>query len=515
MSYAASTTCWGRSVSPAYPALDEDLDVDVAVVGAGMAGTSVAWELMRSGHRVALVDRARVGCGVTGHSTGKVSALQGLRYSSVENDLGARVAASYAESQLLAMQHLSATVEGLTADCHLTRQPGILFAEDDRALERLTAEVKSARRAGIDLRLTLETGLPFPTTGAAVLDDQIALDPLAYVQALAADLVGGGGQVFEHTGVIRLDEGEPHVLTTRNGRVVRARDVVVTTQFPVFDRAMLFHRLHPRREFVLLADASDTEPLPAMYINAGRDVRSLRTARLDQRDHVLVTGAPFTPGGDGPGRLAELRSWADERLGRPTWRGAWAAQDYDTPDGLPFIGPLHRFGSNLWVAAGFGGWGLSNGVLAGLLIRDLVEGRKSEHASLFHTRRLSPLPEGRSLLRGSTRMANGLVGDRVRSRLSHADSLDEIGPGEAAVLRDSGTWAAYRDEDGQAHVVSAVCTHMGCLVSFNRAETTWECPCHGSRFSVDGEVLQGPAVDPLARHHESLDVGGLKKDQSG
>jgi glycine/D-amino acid oxidase-like deaminating enzyme/nitrite reductase/ring-hydroxylating ferredoxin subunit len=507
MSYATNGGFWGRSVTRAHPTLDEDLEVDVAVVGAGIAGTSVAWELMDRGHRVALLDRDRVGAGVSGHSTGKVSVLQGLRYSGLEERLGARVAASYAASQLLAMQRLDAVVERIKPDCHLTRQPAVLFAEDDQALERLTAEVKSARRAGIDLRLTLEPGLPFPTIGAAVVDDQVGLDPLAYVRAVAADLVSGGGQVFEHTGVTRLDEGEPHVLMTWNGLVVRAHHVVVTTQFPIFDRAMLFQRLHPRREFVLRADASEEEALPALYINTGRDVRSLRTARLDQRDHLIVTGAPFSPGGDAaPGRLADLRSWADERLGRPRWRGSWAAQDYDTPDGLPFIGPLHRFGTNLWVATGFGGWGLSNGILAGLLIGDLIEGHAPEHASLFHPRRLAPMLEARSLLRGSTRMANGLIGDRVRSRLSGAGSLDEIRPGEAAYLRDAGVWAAYRDEDGLAHVVSAVCTHMGCLVTFNRAETSWECPCHGSRFSVDGEVLQGPAAVPLARHSQFLET---------
>jgi glycine/D-amino acid oxidase-like deaminating enzyme/nitrite reductase/ring-hydroxylating ferredoxin subunit len=500
MSYAENASFWGRSVSPAHPTLDEDIDVDVAVVGAGIAGISVAWELMRSGHHVAVLDRDRVGAGVSGHSTGKVSTLQGLRYSGLEHRLGPRVAASYAASQLLAMQELSTIAERVKADCHLVRQSAVLFAEDDDALERLTSEVKAARRAGIDLCLTLETGLPFPTTGAASVDDQIALDPLAYVRAVAVDLVGGGGRVFEHTGVTYLDEGKPHVITTWSGRVVRAHHVVVTTQFPIFDRALLFHRLHPRREFVLVANASDGESLPAMYISAGEDVRSLRTARPDQRDHLIVTGAPFPPGRrTAPGRLVDLRSWADERLGRPSWQGLWAAQDYDTPDGLPFIGPLHRFGTNLWVATGFGAWGLSNGVLAGLLIRDLIEGRESAYASLFHPRRLAPLSEARSLLRGSTRMASGLIGGRVRSHLSNVGSIADIGPGEAGYLRDAGTWAAYRDDDGLAHVVSAVCTHMGCLVTFNREETTWECPCHGSRFSVDGEVLQGPATVPLAR----------------
>lgn len=502
MSSDIASSIWAPSARPVHPRLDQDLVVDVVVVGAGIAGVSVAWELSRAGHDVALLDSSQVGCGVTGHSTGKVTAVQGVRYSALERRLGARASARYAESQLLAMEHLAAIVHRLKIDGALTRQPAYLFAEDEAALPALTAEVKSARAAGIDMRFSLKTGLPFPTAGAAVIAGQIALDPQRYVAAVAADLVHNGGRIYEDTTVTGLDEGTPHRIRTADGPVVSAGHVVVTTQFPIFDRALLFPHLHPRREFVLVADAPPGS-VPAMYNSVGKDVRSVRISGPGSPDQLIVTGAPFSPGGDAaPGRLADLQQWADERFQNPSWTASWAAQDYDTPDGLPFIGPLHRFGKNLWAATGFGGWGLSNGALAGILIRDLIEGRESPHASLFHTRRLAPLVVARSLISGSPRLAHGMVGDRVRSQVTSIATTSELPVGEAAYLRDAGIWAAYRDDSGGAHVVSASCTHQGCRVTFNEAETTWECPCHGSRFSVDGDVLQGPATTPLEPHPE-------------
>lgn len=497
----AAPTLWGAAVTTTYPPLATDTMADVVVIGAGIAGVSIAWELANNGHQVVVLDQGRVGHGVTGHSTGKVSVLQGTLFSELEKSHGGRTSALYAQTQLLAMQHLVGLVERIGIDCSLRRRPAFLFAETTEGVDRVKQEVAAVRRSGLDLRFTLETGLPFPIVGSARMDNQLEFDPLAYVQGLAADLARKGGCVHEHSAVVELTEGSPHTIRTTDGYRVRAQHVVVATHFPIFDRSLLFPRLHPRREFVLAGRrAAGVDKLPGMYLAISDDVRSVRTTA---KDDLVVTGAPFTPGATGSSvRRETLRQWSDARFPGTEWTHEWAAQDNDTPDGLPFIGPLRPFGKQVWVATGFGGWGLTNGVLAGTLVRDLVEGRESEFAPLFHTRRIDPVSEAKSLLRGSTRVANNWVATRARARVEQVDSVADLAVDQAGYLGDGG-WAAYRDVDGQAHVVCSACSHQGCLLGFNDAERTWECPCHGSRFSVDGDVLQGPATTPLERRDDT------------
>ena len=296
-----------------------------------------------------------------------------------------------------------------------------------------------------------------------------------------------------------LNEGDPATLTTLSGPSVRAREVVVATHFPVFDRSLLFSRLHPRREFAVAGVVPESSDPPGMYVSIGSDTRSLRSAPHDGQRLLIATGAPFTPGESNASlRLEELTEWFTSRTDVEKIGYFIGGQDKHTPDGVPFIGPLHPLASGAWVATGFGGWGMTGGVLSGILLCALINGRAPGWADISHTRRLKPGLEAKSLVKGSRRTLSGLVTARGRALMSEVDDPDDIKPGGAALFTDhDGTWAGFTDEAGQQHAVSATCTHMGCLVSFDEVERTWECPCHGSRFGLDGAVLQGPATLPL------------------
>ncbi len=481
-----------------HPVLERDLRVDVVVIGAGIAGLSTAWELTRAGRTVAVLEAGRVAAGVTGHTTAKLSAQHTLIYADLASSAGPQAAGLYARSQQQAIEHLVATAADLGVDCGLERVPALTYAESADGLDRLRAEAEAAARAGLPASFVTESSLPFPIAGAVRVEDQAQFHPRAYLLALVQAMTASGALVFEGTRVVGLAEGSPCRLTTSTGLTVTARDVVVATHYPIFDRALLFARMQPHRELVVAAAIPAEQDPGAMFITTEDNTRSVRTAPYGNGQRLLiVTGEPFTPGaGHVNDRLRRLRSWTTDRFGTTRFTHWWAAQDNDTTDRLPFVGPLHAGARHVHVATGFGGWGMSNGVMAGLLLSALITGEESPWARLYDPRRLHPLREAGPALKMQTAVARHFVADRLAAGAS--DEVTGLSPGQAKVVKNDGRrCAVYRDEDGGLHAVSALCTHLGCVVAFNEAERAWECPCHGSRFGIDGAVLQGPAVNPL------------------
>jgi len=486
------------TATTSHPPLDEDLHVDVAVIGAGIAGVSTAWELARAGRSVALLEAERLVAGTTGYTTAKVTALHTLRYSDLRSSFGPDTARAYAQSQLGAIERIAQVSEELGIDCDLERLPAFTYVGSEGGVPDIEAEVEAAVEAGLPARLVHETGLPFPVAAAIRVEDQAQFHPRKYLLALVADLASRGGRVFEQTRVVDLDEGEPCTLMTENDHTVTARDVVVATSFPVFDPALLFARLSPRRELVIAATIPEAQDPGGAYLTLEQGTRSVRTAPYAPGQRLLiVTGETYRPGdGDVTDRFERLAGWTRTHFPDAEIRYRWSAQDSGTPDHIPYIGRLHPLADHAYVATGFAGWGMTNGVLSGQLLAGLITSGSSEWAELYDPRRLHPVKNAIPLLTQQAKVAKHFIIDRFKH--SPADSVDDIPPGGGAVVRVNGErCAVHRDPDGNLQAVSATCTHLGCVVHFNDAEPGWECPCHGSRFGTDGAVLHGPANRPL------------------
>ncbi|GGV30822.1 FAD-dependent oxidoreductase [Streptomyces griseoflavus] len=482
-----------------YPAPDGDLEVDVAVIGGGIAGLCTAWELTRAGRSVAVLEADRIAAGVTGHTSAKVTAQHTLVYDKLRRTRGSEGARLYARSQSEAIEHTADVVAELGVDCEWERRSSYTFVRDPGGVEELRAEARAAREAGLPASFVTETGLPFPVAGAVEVTGQAQFHPRKYLLALARDIVARGGRIHEDTTVVGLEEGTPCRLSTAAGAAVTARDVVVATHYPVFDRALLFTRLSSRRELVVAGPVPADQDPGGMYITQEENTRSVRTAPYGEdagRRLLVVTGEHFTPGtGDPRAGLDRLSAWAREHFPGVELTYSWATQDNDPTDTVPLVGPLHPGARHTYVATGFGGWGMSGGMMAGLLLTAQITGEECEWSGLYDPRRLaSAVREAPSFLKHQAQVAKHFVGDRLRP----SPPVEALPPGEGAVVRvDGGRLAVYRDDDGNLHAVSARCTHLGCLVDFNAAERAWECPCHGSRFDTDGKVVQGPATRPL------------------
>jgi glycine/D-amino acid oxidase-like deaminating enzyme/nitrite reductase/ring-hydroxylating ferredoxin subunit len=492
-----------------YQPLTAVAEVDVAIVGGGIAGLCTAWELTRRGASVAVLEADRLASGVTGYTTAKLSALHTLIYARLRRTHGADAARLYAQSQQEAIEHVIRIATDLGIDCDLERVPAFTYVESPDQVPQVRAEVEAAREAGLRASFTTETSLPFPVAGAIRVEDQAQFHPRRYLLALAEDMARRGARIYERTRVVELDQGEPCTLTTQSGVTVTAREVVVATHYPVFDRALLFARLEPHRELVVAAVIPPDEDPGGMYITPEQNTRSIRTAPYRDRQRLLiVTGETFPPGtGDVTERFQRLAEWTRERFGVSNIAYRWATQDNDTTDHVPYVGHFHLGAEHVYVATGYGGWGMSNGVMSGRLIAALISGEQPSWAKLYDPRRLHPFREAKPLLSLQAKVAKHFVGDRLQP--AHFKTIEAIPPGSAAIKRIGGRRCAiYRDEAGALHAVSARCTHLGCLVQFNDGERAWECPCHGSRFGIDGSVIQGPANKPLEPRDIDVEESG-------
>jgi glycine/D-amino acid oxidase-like deaminating enzyme/nitrite reductase/ring-hydroxylating ferredoxin subunit len=481
---------------PPRPGLEEDVHVDVCVLGAGIAGLSAAFELSRLGASVAVLEARHVGAGASGYNTAKLSSLHGLTYSKLEGRLGSERARLYGAANERGIERVFEIAGELAIDCDLRRKPNLVYTESDGERGQIEEEVEAARRSSLPARLVEETDLPFPIAAAVQFERQAEFHPVRYLEGLAGGLEAEGVRVCEGTRAVSISAGSPCRVRTGTGRTVTAGNVVVSTHLPILDRGAFFARCHPERSYVVAAPYDGAAATKGMYLSTESPAHSIRVHELDGRAWLLVGGESHKTGhGDAAERYRRLEEWARERFGtEPVLR--WATQDQMPVDGVPFIGPVDPLSANVYVATGFRKWGLAMGAAAGELLAALVDGREHSWAEVFDTSRLRPRASVASVLRESFDVALRFVGDRVAKR----GSAEAIGAGEGRVVGAGlGQRAVYRDEDGSLHALSARCTHLGCIVNWNSAERTWDCPCHGSRFGTRGEVIMGPAVHPLER----------------
>lgn len=497
----ANTSYWiATSEAEDRPPLSGDAQADVVVVGGGITGLTAAVLAARGGARVMVLEARRLAMGTTGNTTAKVTTLHGLVYSELEQRLGLEVARAYADLNRLGLEQVRALASELAIDCDLTEMDAVTYTEQPGRRRDIEREVEIATSLGFPASYTETVSLPYPVAGAIRFTGQALFHPRRYVLGLARAVEAAGGSVHEMTRVLgaTIDGDRCRVSTTRG--TVTAQRVIVATLLPVVDRMGLFARTEPSRSYALSALAPDTG-ISAMYLAIDQPTRSVRPHPDPSGTRLIITGEAHKTGqATAPmHHFDALTAYARDRLGaEPEHR--WSAQDYLSSDGLPFIGRLDPRSDRILGATGFRKWGMTNGTAAGVVLAERVLGREHPLAGTFDTTRIRAIAGAPAFMKANVNVAQRFVGDRLRAK----PSLDDVRPGDGAVIRLSGRdVAAYRAEDGSVSAVSARCTHLGCIVGFNAAERTWDCPCHGSRYDTDGGVIEGPATRPL-RH---VDIG--------
>lgn len=478
--------------------LGRDLEVDVVVIGAGVTGLSAALRLARAGRSVAVLDRHRIGQGATGQGSAHVTALLDHGYFEIQAKHGREGAARVWSAAREAVDRVEALARESGEDVGFARVTEYLWAADERQREDVRREYEALASLGAPVELPGRTPLPFEVRSALCVRGQARVHPQRYLAALARMCEAAGVQIYEDTGVVAVEDGEPCAVHTATGNTVRAGFVLLATHTPL-TRFALQARCAPYTSYavafpgravpdILACDRSD----PYYFVCTHSDgARSWWVA--GGRDHR--TGQ----GGDTRERFDELVAWCEARFGVRDEEIAhrWTAQVIETLDGLPFIGRVPGK-ERLLLATGFGGTGLTWGTLGGEMIADAAMGVETPWDELFSPQRFDPFAEASRGLTEAASTGAAYMRDYLQS--TEVTNFDEIPLGVGCMVRRGlKLYAGYRDERGHLTVLDAVCPHLGGVVHFNPATGTWDCPCHGSRFDTEGDVLEGPATEGLRR----------------
>lgn len=505
-----SSRAWG-AVAPPAPGGDDAAEADAAagpptssdvvVVGGGITGLTTALLLRRAGTDVTVVEAREVGAGTTGASTGKVTVMQGTHLQQIRSRHGDGPTAAYLAHSLAAQQWVAQQVGDDPAISQ--RRTAVTYATSSSGRRRLEKEVQALACGGVtpSWHDSLDE-LPVDVSGAIALPEQLQVHPVRYLEHLLAELRrpsgAGEGRCRVVTGwrVHDVSDGSPVALTVVRGeqeRVVHGERVVVATLLPFLDRGLLFARSEATRSWCIAARLDGPVP-QGMYLGVDSPTRSLRTGTTP--DELVVGGNSHVTGRGGPTseRLADLDRWTREHFGVRQVGSAWAAQDYSTADRLPWVGPLLPTNDRILVASGFAKWGMTGGTAAAMQLTSGILGA----SAVWPWRPWRGTVVAQVV--GGAKMNAG-VGLRLSSGwargLSGAHETGGPGPDRAVVRRRGRRLCGVSTVDGVTRERSAVCTHLGGVVAWNDAERSWDCPLHGSRFDPDGEVLEGPAVDPL------------------
>jgi glycine/D-amino acid oxidase-like deaminating enzyme/nitrite reductase/ring-hydroxylating ferredoxin subunit len=463
------------------------------VVGAGITGLTTAALLSAEGRRVAVLERNQIASGTTGSSSAHLTYALDTDYRTLVTRFGDDVVRGVVESLRAALDTIAQLAAADGPACGFRRVPGFRFTEEAAQAESLAAEAECARSLGIAVAQVERLPLPLPCAAVIRFEDQAEIDPVAYCELLASMIVARGGLIFEDTAVVEAADG---CVTTAAGFRVDAPHVVEATHTPLGVVPVLQTRLGAFTSYCVAARLT-TRIEPGLYWDCEDPYHYVRA--LDDGYGVLAGGKDHRTGReDFPARrLRSLKEWLRARLPVESFEACWSHEFFEPADGLPYIGLLPGAQSH-YVATGFSGTGLTFGSVAALMLRDFVLHGSSPWQEIYAPTRWKPLASGRNMAKENLGVAWHLLASRLRG--AGEGSLVELRPEKGCITRiDGENVAAYRDADGELHVMSPRCTHLGCHVSWNDLEKTWDCPCHGGRFRATGEPFYGRPVARLAR----------------
>ena len=485
------------------PALNKDERCDVIVVGSGIAGMSVAYELAAQGKDVVVIDRGPIGKGMTSRTTAHLTAQCDDGFDKLVSRRGEELAKLWYQSQVSCIDRIEEIQKRLEIRCDFRRLDGHLFLAPDTDPDMLDKEFEATRLVGMEIHR--ETGIPFKRhekTPSLRYPNQATFHPLKYLSGLANAIREAGGRFYAETVVDSIEEDENGVTVKAGKRTVTARHAVVATNAPINDKYAIHTKQAPYRTYAMAFSVPKGALPDGLYWDTLEAYHYVRLQPGKGKTDVLIVGGCDHKSGeadDADARFLALEAWMRNllpKLGKELHR--WSGQIQDTIDFCGFIG-FNPGEKRTFIVTGDSGQGITHGAVAGILISDLIMKGESSWQEVYDPARKPLKAAGTFISENVTALKN--FAEYVAP--GEKSSWDDLMPGEGAIVRKGlSKVAAYRDDNGKLFLCSAACSHLGCHVHWNSFERCWDCPCHGSQFAPDGTALNGPAFSPLAEVKE-------------
>ncbi|RKQ37598.1 FAD-dependent oxidoreductase [Oceanobacillus halophilus] len=491
---------WRDTVKlPSFPSIKENVEADVGIVGGGITGITAAYLLSKQNKKVVLLDAGELLNGTTGHTTAKITAQHGLIYDEFISHFGIEKASLYYEAATEAKKFIEETVSELGIECDFNQEDAYIYTNSDSYILQLQKEKKAYDEIGIKSELVDEIPLNIPVKSALIMKNQAQFHPLKFLKALVEACVKNGVQFFENTTAVDIEYNKEPAILTREGKRITCNHIIVASHFPFYDKqSFYFSRMYPERSYVVAVTSDEKYP-GGMYINAESPTRSIRSTKDDGKELWLIGGENHKTG-QGKSTMDHyeaLQKFAEDHFHVQQMEYRWSAQDLTTLDKMPYIGPITENEEAVLVATGFRKWGMTNGTIAAKVLTDRILNEENKYQELYSPSRFQADPAVKKFMEINADVAKHLI----KGKLEYTGSnIDNLKADDATVIRVKGKrTGVYKDSEEKLHMVDTTCTHLGCEVKWNSGDRTWDCPCHGSRFSYTGDVIEGPAKKPLPK----------------
>lgn len=470
--------------------------VDVLIVGGGITGLSTALELQKAGKECLLIEAHSIGFGTTGGTTAHLNTFLDTTYDQIISDFGEKNAQLVFQSTKESIQTIKANIDQYKIDCGFSYKDGYLFSQNPQQTKELEKIVEACRKVGMDINYSNEIPIPVPFEKAVVFTGQAQFHPTKYIYGLAEAYEDAGGLLVQNCMVESFESNGLAEAKTNLG-IIRARKMIFATHIPPGINLLHF-RCAPYRSYALAVKLADDKYPDALVYDMYDPYHYYRTQEVDGEKFLVVGGEDHKTGHNENTEFCftKLDSYFSKYFDIDEVSYKWSSEYFEPSDGLPYIGHLPGFTDNVYVATGFSGNGMTYSHIAARLLTDLLLTGQSPYKSLYDPNRIKPVAGFSNFVKENADVVKEFIGKRLSKE--KIESLVEIAKGEGKVVKYEGeSVALYRDDRGTLHAVNPVCTHAKCIVQWNSTEKSWDCPCHGARYTADGRVLTGPASKDL------------------